>query len=269
MSTASLLSLPYELRERILIPNLRRHGTIELQYPIWADSGKTVFTQPIMQVCRQLREEAIPLFYRQNVWVWVLDPEEDNRPDPTAYPIGLEIGPGVDRTRGPCGTLISTLPWYYPGALSNIRHLRLNMYLPTSHDRPAWTTGFPTKLARFVQSLDYGSTLRSLKILVGTWYTLLNFSTSQAAVFDVLEQMQIRGTVEIRTKNIYNETKAAVRSLDLEHRMLANQPFSDRHGRDGQSARPYLDWEWEGGKALPQNADALLRTSSDEEGIAA
>ncbi|KAK6430354.1 hypothetical protein LTR95_013494 [Oleoguttula sp. CCFEE 5521] len=252
MPTASLLTLPYELREQILIPNLRQQGTIELQYPIWADSGKIVFTQPMMQVCKKLRQEVIPLFYQQNVWVWVLDPEEDNRPDPTTYPVGIEIGPGIDKTRGPCGNLVSSLPWYYSGTLSNIRHLRLNMYLPTSHDKFAWTTGFPTKLARFVQSMDYGSTLRSLKILIGTWYTLLNFSTSQAAVFDVLEQMQIRGSVEIRTKNIYNETKVAVRSLDLELRMRANQPYHDSSGRGGQHVRQHLDWEWEGGKALPE-----------------
>jgi len=71
---ANLLALPYELRERILLPCLRQKGTIEIQYPVWAD--KAVFTQPLTQVCRQLREECIRLFYRANVFVWVIDMDE-------------------------------------------------------------------------------------------------------------------------------------------------------------------------------------------------
>lgn len=74
MAAASLLKLPYELRERILLPSLRQKGAIELQYPVWAE--KAVFTHPITQVCRQLREETVQVFYRVNVFIWVIDPDE-------------------------------------------------------------------------------------------------------------------------------------------------------------------------------------------------
>jgi hypothetical protein len=71
---ANLLGLPFELRERILSLCLRQRGTIEIQYPVWAD--KVVFTQPISQVGKSLRGEAIQTFYRVNVFVWVIDTDE-------------------------------------------------------------------------------------------------------------------------------------------------------------------------------------------------
>lgn len=70
---ASLLSLPMELREQIIAPVVYERGTIEIQYPIWAD--KSVFVPPIAQVCKALREEAIQAFYRVNVFTWVMEPE--------------------------------------------------------------------------------------------------------------------------------------------------------------------------------------------------
>lgn len=72
---ASLLTLPYELREQILLPIVKVEGTIQLQYPIWADNMKSVFVPPIAQVCKDLREEVFQFFYRTNVFVWKIDPE--------------------------------------------------------------------------------------------------------------------------------------------------------------------------------------------------
>lgn len=176
---------------------------------------------------------------------------KDNLPDPTSFPLAA----GVHKDRGPFLGELSPLPWYYPNALENVRHLRWNLYLPTSHDKHAWSTTFPAKLARFVIGTKNGRALRSLKILIGTWYTLLDFSTSQAAVFDVLEQMQVRGTVEIRTKNIYNLTKVAIRDLDLEHRLRDQGPTRSRPGNIERPGGSHLDWEWEGGKSLPEKPD--------------
>lgn len=72
---ASLMTLPLELREQILLPIVKPEeaGTIKLQYPLWGD--KTVFVPPIMQVCKELRQDAIQVFYRGNVFMWILDPE--------------------------------------------------------------------------------------------------------------------------------------------------------------------------------------------------
>jgi len=72
---ASFMTLPFELREQILIPIVRTRATIELQYPLWADTDKSVFAPPVAQVCRELREEVFQCFYRTNVFVWKIDSE--------------------------------------------------------------------------------------------------------------------------------------------------------------------------------------------------
>ena len=246
--SASLLSLPYELRANILLPLLNHKGTIELQQPIWAD--KSVFVHPLTQVCHCLRAQTIALFYQANVFVWVLDPEEDSKSDPTTYPVD-DLASNRARLSGP---LDSVVPWRYPHLMRDIRHIRLNIYLPTSHDKKAWAETFPQRLKGFVRVLEQGRRLKDLRVLVGTWYTLLNLSESQKAAFDVLEQMQVRGLVQVRAKNIYKETRESFRALELERRMKADGK-GDREfgkltrGEPGAGGR-YLDWEWEGGGLL-------------------
>lgn len=68
----SLLTLPYELREQILTTLLNHKSNIRLQQPI---ENRTVFTPPITQVCKPLREETIRIFYQVNAFVWTIDPE--------------------------------------------------------------------------------------------------------------------------------------------------------------------------------------------------
>jgi hypothetical protein len=72
---ASFMSLPFELREQILFPVVQVDGTIGLQYPLWADTNRSVFVPPIAQVCKSLREEVFQFFYRANVFLWLIDPE--------------------------------------------------------------------------------------------------------------------------------------------------------------------------------------------------
>jgi hypothetical protein len=69
----SLLTLPYELREQIMIPLLYQKGNIRLQRPI---ESPATFTPPIIQVCKVLREEAVRVFYRVNTFTWTIDSEE-------------------------------------------------------------------------------------------------------------------------------------------------------------------------------------------------
>ena len=69
---SSLLTLPYELREQILADVLYHKGSIKLQYPV---EHPDVFTPPITQVCKLLREEAIRVFYHINTFLWTIDPE--------------------------------------------------------------------------------------------------------------------------------------------------------------------------------------------------
>lgn len=68
----SLLNLPYELREQILAAVLYHENSIKLQYPV---ENPDVFTPPVTQVCKLLREEAVRVFYHVNTFVWTIDPE--------------------------------------------------------------------------------------------------------------------------------------------------------------------------------------------------
>ena len=68
----SLLSLPYELREQILVSLLCKSASIKLQR---TTESKGAFTPPISQVCRLLRYEAVRVFYRVNTFTLTIDPE--------------------------------------------------------------------------------------------------------------------------------------------------------------------------------------------------
>lgn len=68
----SLVTLPYELREQILISLLCESGSIKLQH---TTDCKSAFTPPISQVCRLLRDEAVRVFYEVNTFTLTIDPE--------------------------------------------------------------------------------------------------------------------------------------------------------------------------------------------------
>lgn len=163
------------------------------------------------------------------------------------YPLHLN----VSRDGGPTGPMLSPLPWYYNQTLSNLRHLRLNLFLPTWQDKSAWTTKLPTELVRFVDAMDCGEKLKDLRMLIGTWYHHAELPQSQAAAFDVLERMRVRGKVHIRTNNIYKSTKDSICQLDLENRMRCGGPL---RSKTSDQPEGNLDWEWEGGAAVDDPA---------------
>lgn len=68
----SLLTLPYELREQILISLLCESGSIKLPHTA---NRKSAFTPPVSQVCRLLRDEAVRVFYEVNTFTFIIDPE--------------------------------------------------------------------------------------------------------------------------------------------------------------------------------------------------
>lgn len=137
--------------------------------------------------------------------------------------------------------------------MQDLRHLRLNLFLPSTSDMKAWTNALPHMFQRFANALDGGSRLMELKILIGTWHRPLLFREEHAAALDVLAGMQVRGTVQVRTQGIFDDTKKAIRALQLEKRMRENACVT-RNGARHVGARgaggKYLDWDWEGGGIL-------------------
>ena len=167
--------------------------------------------------------------------------------DPAAFP--LQPPSNCPKEYGPCGPLISSLPWQYPDMLSNLRHLRLNLYLPPQHDATMWSERFSKQLSSFVEAIEQGVRLRDFKILIGTWHGIRDLGAPQMAAFDLLAQMQVRGTVQVRTRSLDIQGKAVVQQLDLERRLRASG-LVVHPPEDPKAERRLLDWEWDGGATL-------------------
>lgn len=107
---------------------------------------------------------------------------------------------------------------------------------------------FAKQLERFVEVTEQGQRLKDFKVLIGTWHTLRELGESQLAVMGILENMQLRGLVQVRTRSLDQEAKSVIQRLDLERRMRATGHSAgqlevhnlNKHGQ-------HLDWEWEGG----------------------
>lgn len=138
--------------------------------------------------------------------------------------------------------------------LANLRHIRLNIHLPPQHNVDFWTGKFGKRLANFVAAVERGEKLKSLKILVGSWHKIRELEQPQLDALSVLEQMQVRGTVQVRTMSLDDRGKAVVQGLDLERRMRATT--STVHHLDWEDGKQaggrHLDWEWEGGVNVQQ-----------------
>jgi hypothetical protein len=133
--------------------------------------------------------------------------------------------------------------------LSNLRHLRLNLYLPPQHDANMWTERFSKQLSSFVEAIDQGVRLRDFKILIGTWHRIRELGAAQVAAFDLLAEMQVRGAVQVRTRSMDAQGKAVVQKLDLERRLRASGSVGNSL-EDPKAERRLLDWEWDGGATL-------------------
>jgi hypothetical protein len=171
-------------------------------------------------------------------------------PDPSSFP--EERCDDNAKHYGPSGSLISSLPWQHPDMLRNLRHLRLNLYLPPQHNIALWSGKFGKQLSQFVEAVDHGRRLQDFKVLFGTWHKIRELGGPQTAALSILERMQVRGTVQVRTRSLDRDGKAFVQRLDLERRMRVTSSFGSQPecmGADRPGGR-HLDWEWEGGATM-------------------
>lgn len=210
-----LLRLPYELRQRILRHALKHRGTIELQKPIWSAEG--FFTQPVFFVCRSLRDEALEAFYKTNTFLWIIEIDHETRSDPAQYP----LHPVQEQPR----SLTPFWPWYYPHLLKHLRHLQLNIYLPSDLNKRAWSVTLPELLSELVNALDHGSRLLDLNILFTAkrYNARIPLSQEQMNVLDVLSGMKVRGRVQIKTRYDFREVRRTIEILQLENRMTVGK----------------------------------------------
>lgn len=215
-----IAKLPYELRDRIFQYALQQKGTIGLQTPTW-DNG-SAFTQPLFAVCRTLRDEALEAFYKSNAFLWsVHRPRKPGaRPtsDPSSYPLQLEAGTEHHR-------LTCSLPWHYPRLMQDLRHLFINVSLPSHQDPVAWSTTFPQELQALVTALDRGVRLKSLHITVLTaqWKSGGPLPEPYREVLGILAQLRVSGIVKVQVvpRGTEGRCAASVYSLLLGEKIKA------------------------------------------------
>lgn len=133
--------------------------------------------------------------------------------------------------------------------LFNLRRLRLNLYLPPQHDLNMWSERFSKQLSSFTEAIDQGTRLRDFKILIGTWHGIRELGAPQMAAFHLLAQMEVRGTVQVRTRSLDARGKAVVQGLDLERRLRALGSIESPL-EESKAERRLLDWEWDGGATI-------------------
>lgn len=167
--------------------------------------------------------------------------------DPANYPLsGFLLN---ERHYDAQSSLVSMLPWECVNIAQRLRHLRLNLYLPNPYNTMLWDDKLLKRLAELLQAIDNGSRLKDLKILIATWYHFHGITSRQAATLGVLRQMTIHGHVEVRTRSISAELRAALQDLNLADEMRVEQRFQplDRHSGSQEVVSSDMDWDWEGG----------------------
>lgn len=246
MAPPSLLDMPYEIRQSILRYAVHEEGTIGIQSPSWG--GLEHFAQPLFQVCRLLRDEALEAFYETRHFVWMVNVEEPTYSDPCNYartttssspgtmtpPIddsaantderALEPAGAVESTAPPNrhhhhpGPLTPALPWKYPGLLFRLRHLHLNIYLPAA---AAQVPALHRHLDGLVAALDRGRRLAALHVLVTTksFTKAIPLPDAELRALEALAAMEVRGAVHVLWRSSPRAIGLSVRRLDLARRM--------------------------------------------------
>lgn len=195
--TTTILSLPFELRKRILEIALRQEGTVELQTPVWA--GSQVFAQSLFQTCRLLRDEALEAFYETNDFLWIIDTENESRSDPATYQQSARRDMSSGELTSRKGTpLMPVLPWEYPKLFLDLRYLRVNIWVRGEGNVSATNS----RLSAMVEALDHGRRLAGIHFLViaERQPSRTPSMIDQRLAWETLRSMKVRGSIEVRTR---------------------------------------------------------------------
>lgn len=213
-SRSVFLSLPYELRQRILREALHRDGTCHMQTPVWGQRRDCL--DPLFEVCRSLRDEALEAFYKTNMFVWYVNiwigESECMYSDPTVYPLREEDG--VDPPLTPA------LPWNYPHFFQHLRKLNLRVKLPARYEDQQAQDALSYALTAVVKALDFGRRLQQqdvyfvARIFWGNPH--LDMEAHQVAL-QPLTRMEVPGRIRVAAF----PNSAAFNALGLQQLMKA------------------------------------------------
>ncbi|KAF2719793.1 hypothetical protein K431DRAFT_286431 [Polychaeton citri CBS 116435] len=192
--TASLMGLPYELREQILQPVLLSSDLLETQPPLWGSNAD--FVHPVMQVCRLLRAEALETFFRTNRFRWVFSTTSHHRTDP----IGAKLRPDIEEQLRPfhrdADPLPSAIPWLYPHLATDLRHLTLLLHM-RRYSSAEDLASFALRLRAAVQALDHGRRLRDLRLVITMADLTTSLTGAEIEALRALWEIRVAGGGEV------------------------------------------------------------------------
>jgi hypothetical protein len=175
--------------------------------------------------------------------------DQVNIVDPTRFP--LPTAAAGDLSPGLIDHQFFMLPWHRSSIATDLRHVRLDLYLPDPYDKRLWNT-FARQLAQFADSVANGAKLRELRVLIATWHRFHELSDQHIKVLESLGQLSVKGSVQVRTWSLDGKLRAALQDLGLTSK-LRNDAVSCTTERGigyGQLDGSRVDWEWDGGVDL-------------------
>ncbi|KAK3672688.1 hypothetical protein LTR78_007500 [Recurvomyces mirabilis] len=216
------LDLPTEVRQVILQHALKQ-------------TGRDAYDQPLFAVHTIVRAEALEAFYKANTFLWIIDHCGTLfRSDPVGYP-GMGTQPEwwqpnhESETATTYGVTVA-VPWLYPDLKKHLRHLQINITLPSISIREeaeateTWSR-LRVTIRQLIEALDHGRTLDTLGILFTAsrhFNGRVPLMSQQLEILELLAEFQVRHRVSVSTRLDFKEAAQSVRSLNLEKRMVAH-----------------------------------------------
>ena len=147
---------------------------------------------------------------------------------------------------------LSMLPWHRPALLKDIRHLRVDLYLPDPYQRRLWTNTFAKQLSSLAISVGNGTKLKDMRVLFATWHRFRELAEWQAEVLGLLGQLSVRGHTQVRTRSLDGKLRAALQTLDLTSKLrdASMSRTANVFTKCLETTENDMDWEWEGGVVI-------------------
>lgn len=133
--------------------------------------------------------------------------------------------------------------------MKDLRHLRIDLFLPDPYKRRLWTDTLAKQLAGLIASVANGKKLKDLRILIATWHRFRELNDWQTKVLETLDQLSVRGHTQVRTRSLDGKLRASLGELDLASRLRdASTCYTPNILTECcETAGNDMDWEWECG----------------------
>lgn len=144
---------------------------------------------------------------------------------------------------------IFTQPWYLPDITKDLRHLRIDLFLPDPYRRGLWTDALAKQLTGLIVAVSNGGKLKDLRILIATWHRFRELVDWQTEVLSLLGQFSVRGHTQVRARSLAGKLRATLGQLDLAINMrdISTSGAQNVFTECWETAGDDIDWEWEGG----------------------